>query len=81
MHITDRCSFTGKRRECTALSLSSGLALLSDAINLAYRILNMEHKILCANPHQVRGMAASWAKIARVLVKEIYVVWLLVAHV
>ncbi len=44
---------------------------LLEAFHSNYCHFGMEHEMLCANPHLIWGVAASWAQIARVPVSEI----------
>ncbi len=44
---------------------------LMDAIRSAYHLKGREHKIICANPYLIQGLATSWAEIVRVAASEI----------
>ncbi len=44
---------------------------MTEAIKLAYVTLGRENEVIRANPHSIRGVAASWAEFARVSPVEI----------
>ena len=44
---------------------------LTEAIRSAYRLKGREHEIISVNPYTMRGVATSWAEIARVPASEI----------
>lgn len=46
-------------------------ATLSEATHHIYCLVGWPHKVICANPHSIWGVAASWAKIASMSASEI----------